>query len=105
MRQLEVYIEEYGDFVLAGQIQGETWEDATFKYEESYLENQSHRPISISLPFQEDAFSPFETRCYFEGLLPEGYTRKCVMVYAAWDGTKYTYCKAKSCSAERNRCK
>lgn len=81
MRQLEVYIEEYGDFVLAGQIQGETWEDATFQYEESYLENQSHRPISISLPFQEDTFSPFETRCYFEGLLPEGYTRKCV---AGW---------------------
>ena len=54
MRKLEVYIEEDGDFVLAGQIQGETW---------------------------EDAFSPFETRCYFEGLLPEGYTRRCV---AGW---------------------
>ena len=26
------------------------------------------------------------------------------MVYAVWDGTKYTYCKAKPCSAERNRC-
>ena len=81
MRKLEVYIEEDGDFVLAGQIQGETWEDARFIYEKSYLENQSHQPISISLPFQEDAFSPFETRCYFEGLLPEGYTRRCV---AGW---------------------
>lgn len=76
MRKLEVYIEEDGDFVLAGQIQGETWEDARFIYEKSYLENQSHQPVSISLPFQEDAFSPFETRCYFEGLLPEGYTRR-----------------------------
>lgn len=81
MRKLEVYVEEYGDFVLAGQIQGETWEDARFIYEKSYRENQSHQPISISLPFQEDAFSPFETRCYFEGLLPEGYTRRCV---AGW---------------------
>ena len=81
MRKLEVYIEEDGDFVLAGQIQGETWEDARFIYEKSYLENQSHQPISISLPFQEDAFSPFETRCYFEGLLPEGDTRRCV---AGW---------------------
>ncbi len=81
MRKLEVYIEEDGDFVLAGQIQGETWEDARFIYEKSYLENQSHQPISISLPFQEDAFLPFETRCYFEGLLPEGYTRRCV---AGW---------------------
>lgn len=81
MRKLEVYIEEDGDFVLAGQIQGETWEDARFIYEKSYLENQSHQPISISLPFQEDAFSSFETRCYFEGLLPEGYTRRCV---AGW---------------------
>ena len=81
MRKLEVYIEEDGDFVLAGQIQGETWEDARFIYEKSYLENQSHQPISISFPFQEDAFSPFETRCYFEGLLPEGYTRRCV---AGW---------------------
>mgnify|MGYP000419518671 FL=1 len=76
MRKLEVYIEEDGDFVLAGQIQGETWEDARFIYEKSYLENQSHQPVSISLPFQEDAFSPFETR-----LLPEGYTRRCV---AGW---------------------
>lgn len=81
MRKLEVYIEEDGDFVLAGQIQGETWEDARFIYEKSYLENQSHQPVSISLPFQKDAFSPFETRCYFEGLLPEGYTRRCV---AGW---------------------
>lgn len=81
MRKLEVYIEEDGDFVLAGQIQGETWEDARFIYEKSYLENQSHQPVSISLPFQEDAFSLFETRCYFEGLLPEGYTRRCV---AGW---------------------
>lgn len=81
MRKLEVYIEEDGDFVLAGQIQGETWEDARFIYEKSYLENQSHQPVSISLPFQEDAFSPFETRYYFEGLLPEGYTRRCV---AGW---------------------
>ena len=81
MRKLEVYIEEDGDFVLAGRIQGETWEDARFIYEKSYLENQSHQPISISWPFQEDAFSPFETRCYFEGLLPEGYTRRCV---AGW---------------------
>lgn len=81
MRKLEVYIEEDGDFVLAGQIQGETWEDARFIYEKSYLENQSHQPVSISLPFQEDAFLPFETRCYFEGLLPEGYTRRCV---AGW---------------------
>lgn len=67
--------------MLAGQIQGETWEDARFIYEKSYLENQSHQPVSISLPFQEDAFSPFETQCYFEGLLPEGYTRRCV---AGW---------------------
>lgn len=38
MRKLEVYIEEDGDFVLAGHIQGETWEDARFIYEKSYLE-------------------------------------------------------------------
>ena len=45
MRKLEVYIEEDGDFVLAGQIQGETWEDARFIYEKSYLENQSRLPV------------------------------------------------------------
>jgi len=37
--------------------------------------------IKVINRFQEDAFSPFETRCYFEGLLPEGYTRRCV---AGW---------------------
>ena len=66
MRKLEVYIEEDGDFVLAGRIQGETWEDARFIYEKSYLENQSHQPNTISLPFQEDANSPYETRSNLE---------------------------------------
>ena len=45
MRKLEVYIEEDGDFVLAGQIQGETWEDARFIYEKFCLKECFISPL------------------------------------------------------------
>ena len=35
-------------------------------------------PISISLPLQREPFSAESTKIFFEGLLPEGFIRKCV---------------------------
>ncbi len=84
MRHLFVYIEIGGCRILAGKISGNGPEDAVFRYEEAYLEKDGGRPVSISLPLQREAFSAFRTKTFFEGLLPEGFTRRSV---AQWLGT------------------
>ena len=42
-----------------------------------YMEKPGAVPISLSLPFSDSAFSPVRTKNFFEGLLPEGFTRRC----------------------------
>ena len=49
-----------------------------FAYDDSYTAEKNHRPISISLPLSKKPFSAESTRNYFEGLLPEGFTRKSI---------------------------
>ena len=78
MKELVVHIEVNGNYHVAGYINGNTAEDATFSYDRTYLENNSLRPISISLPKEKESFSPKETRNFFDGLLPEGFTRRSV---------------------------
>ena len=81
MRRLNVYIEIQGKQNYVGVIVGESSEDARFTYGKEYSTNPMCHPISIHLPFREEAFSIEETRNFFEGLLPEGFTRRCV---AGW---------------------
>lgn len=81
MRTFRVYIEKQGEQTYVGAITGKGSEDAVFSYAGEYLENQANHPISIHLPLQERIFSVEETRLFFEGLLPEGFTRRCV---AGW---------------------
>ena len=81
MRRLNVYIEIQGKQNYVGVIAGESSEDARFTYGKEYSTNPMCHPISIHLPFREEAFSIEETRNFFEGLLPEGFTRRCV---AGW---------------------
>lgn len=78
MRKLSVYIEINGETIHVGTIQGNSSTDAAFSYSENYINNSKCKPISISLPFQIEPFNPMRTRNYFEGLLPEGFTRRCV---------------------------
>lgn len=73
-----MYIEIKGCQVYVGEICGNTPEDARFSYAESYMENPETVPVSLSLPFSDSAFSPVQTKNFFEGLLPEGFTRRCV---------------------------
>lgn len=75
---LSVYIEIKGNPALAGHINGDHTENARFTYDESYMSAQDSRPISIALPFSTLPYSPGRTRCFFDGLLPEGYTRRCI---------------------------
>ncbi len=76
MFRLDVSIEIKGKQIRVGEITGNDHNDARFRYSEDYLNKRDSLPISISLPLRPDAYSPENTRVFFEGLLPEGYTRK-----------------------------
>lgn len=75
---LNVQIEINGTMKKVGTITGADYKDAVFTYDESYAADKSHHPISISLPLTTKPFSAEATRNYFEGLLPEGFTRKSI---------------------------
>lgn len=76
--KLNVSIERNGKQYLAGIIEGISGEDASFRYDESYLQDPDAVPISVRLPKREEPFSATQTKNYFEGLLPEGFTRRTV---------------------------
>lgn len=75
---LTVQIEINGIMTKVGSITGTDYKDAVFSYDDAYTADKTHRPISISLPLSGKPFSPEATRNYFEGLLPEGFTRKTI---------------------------
>ncbi len=77
MKTLRISIEINGKQVPVGELVGNGPQDAVFKYGSSYIE-AGLRPVSISLPLQDEAFSVEKTRNFFEGLLPEGFARKSV---------------------------
>lgn len=88
MSNLKVYIECNGIQEYVGRIFREDSEQAAvFQYSENALEK--HLQISISLPLKAEPFSPEQTRCYFEGLLPEGFTRKSVAQWLHVDPNAY----------------
>ena len=89
MRELSVYIELNGIQTLVGKIAGESYLDARFSYEREYLDNKDAAAISISLPLQQDAFSPAKTKNFFESLLPEGFSRKAVANWMKADENDY----------------
>ncbi|OUP84178.1 hypothetical protein B5F07_08560 [Lachnoclostridium sp. An169] len=76
--KLTVFIEINGTSVYVGDIIGDTPASASFTYSPEYLSNSENRPISISLPLTGASFSPEQTKAFFDGLLPEGFTRRCV---------------------------
>lgn len=89
MRILHVYIEINGESVHVGDIAGNGAEDAQFSYAEDYLADSQHRAISLSLPLSAESFDPQRTRNYFEGLLPEGFTRRSVAEWMHADTDDY----------------
>ena len=89
MRNLGAWIETGGLQTYVGCIIGENEENARFSYAEEYLSGNIARPISIHLPLSENAFSVDDTRNFFEGLLPEGFTRRCVAGLLHTDTNNY----------------
>ena len=78
MKQLDVSIEINGRQREVGVISGSNDYDASFCYSEHYLDSDTARPISISLPLTYKPYGPEPTRRFFEGLLPEGFMRRTV---------------------------
>ena len=89
VKRLSVYIEINGNSEYVGEITGTNSKDACFTYADIYLENPLHKPISIGLPLEEKTFSAQRTRIFFEGLLPEGFTRRCVAQRLQTDENDY----------------
>lgn len=89
MRTFEVKIELDGTPTLIGHIVFENTQDARFAYDREYLESGIAAPISVSLPLREEAFSPQETKNFFDGLLPEGFTRSSVADWMHVDTNDY----------------
>ena len=73
---LQVFLERNGESIPVGRIDGRDSSDAAFRYQSAYLSAQNSTPLSVSLPLREEAFTPAQTKSYFDGLLPEGFTRR-----------------------------
>ncbi len=89
MRNLIVQIEQNGSCRYVGNIVETTFGEACFSYAAEYLSAPGSRPISVSLPLEEKMFDAMRTKNFFEGLLPEGFTRRCVAEWMHADETDY----------------
>ncbi len=89
MKKFYVTIEKEGSRQLVGYIRGENSYDACFSYADSYLASAGAAPISLSFPLTEKPYSPAATRSFFEGLLPEGFTRRAVAQWLRVDAADY----------------
>ncbi|MBQ6376175.1 MAG: HipA domain-containing protein [Lachnospiraceae bacterium] len=89
MRRLLVCVEIGGVLKQVGHIDGGHPSDAVFRYDDAYLSESCAAPVSVNLPLQTDAFSAEKTRNFFEGLLPEGFTRRSVAKWMHADETDY----------------
>lgn len=89
MKDYLVSIERNSQMIQIGKLRGESHLDVQFSYSEKYLSDPTAAPISLSLPLQEEAFSTERTRNYFEGLLPEGFTRRSVAQWLHLDENDY----------------
>ena len=78
MRHYNVYLEKDGSQIRVGKIEGNSSEDARFSYSKEYIAQKDSKAVSISLPIQDESFSPERTKVFFDGLLPEGFMRRSI---------------------------
>lgn len=88
MRTLNVNAEIAGKMIRVGTISGTDADNARFQYNGEYRQNDG-RPLSIRLPIQAEPYTPQQTRNFFEGLLPEGFTRRSVAQWMQVDERDY----------------
>lgn len=78
MSRIEVSVEIDGNPVHVGDISGNNSGDSVFTYSREYMQSPSARPISVSLPLQNESFTEIQTETFFDGLLPEGFVRRTI---------------------------
>ncbi len=89
MKRYNVYLEVNGSQVRVGGIEGNSSEDARFSYSKDYIDGNGSKAISVSLPIQDEPFSPERTKIFFDGLLPEGFMRKTIATNMHFDENDY----------------
>lgn len=89
MNNLTVWMEQAGTQKPVGYIETAGPASGEFRYGEEYLADPSAKGISLSLPLQAEAFSAERTKAYFDGLLPEGFTRRSVAEWMKTDERDY----------------
>ena len=62
---LKVQIEIDGKFVQAGHITGNSFKDAVFSYDKSYVLSTDAKAISLSLPLSKKDFDCESTKTFF----------------------------------------
>ena len=89
MTTLIISIKRNGSMIPAGKIIGNDASDACFHYQPEYLNSSDAAAVSISLPLREEPYSAAQTASFFEGLLPEGFTRRSVAQWMHADENDY----------------
>ena len=89
MNTLLVSIERNGTMIPVGTINGDDAANACFAYLPEYLQESDAVAISISLPLREEPYSATQKARFFEGLLPEGFTRRSVAQWMHVDESDY----------------
>ena len=89
MIELNISVERNGTMIPVGMITGNDISDAVFQYSDEYRHSPQAAAISISLPLQDSPFSPLRTARFFDGLLPEGFTRRSVAQWMRVDEGNY----------------
>ena len=89
MIELDICIERNGSMIPVGTIIGNDVSDACFQYDVEYRRSRDATALSISLPLQDEPFSPAWTTRFFDGLLPEGFTRRSVAQWMHVDEGNY----------------
>lgn len=89
MNKNKITIEINGRQQIAGYILGDDFRDARFQYSQEYLSIEGIKPISLNLPLQSKPFTAKQTSSFFEGLLPEGFSRRAVANWAQKDESDY----------------
>ena len=89
MIELDISIERNGSMIPVGTITGSSVSDARFQYNAEYRRSPEASALSISLPLQDEPFSPARTARFFDGLLPEGFTRRSVAQWMHVDEGNY----------------
>lgn len=72
--KLDVYLNQ----TLTGRLSIDAHGDMRFVYDPHYMENIKNRPLSQSLPLQEQPYEARQCRPFFSGILPEAHIRTTI---------------------------